>query len=73
VAFTKEAKRAHRAKPEVRQRERDYYNSWYQANRERVSKYKRDYYRGRVESGVSTTTNQLVLYQLVLFDANNKS
>jgi hypothetical protein len=65
VAFSKEAKRAHRAKPEVRQREREYKKNWNQANRQHINKYMRDYYRARVESGSTT------IKQSDLFDASN--
>jgi hypothetical protein len=66
MVFTAEQKRAHRSKPEVRQRAAEYKRNWNQANREHVNKYMRDHYRARVEGGSTTQTKQSEL-----FDASN--
>jgi hypothetical protein len=55
VAFNAEQKRAHRAKPEVRQREREYKADWDRTNREQRAEYQRRYRRGRAGSGSTTT------------------
>lgn len=66
MAFTAAQKRAHRMKPEVQAKAREYKKNWNQANRQRINKYMRDRYRARVDSGSTTQTKQSEL-----FDASN--
>ena len=65
MAFTAAQKQAHRMKPEVQAKAREYKKNWNQANRQRINKYARDHYRARVESGSTT------IKQSDLFDASN--
>jgi hypothetical protein len=59
MAFNAEQKQAHRAKPEVREQERQYNKAWRDQNKKRLAEYRRAYRCGVVASRSSTTTRDV--------------
>ena len=72
MAFNAEQKRAHRAKPQVRQREREYKADWDRTNRQARTEYQRRYRSGKVGGGSTTTApSPTTTNQSDLFDAGS--
>jgi hypothetical protein len=73
MAFTPAQKRAHRAKPEVRAKQRAYKREWDQENKQRRTQYMRDWRSGKVGGGSTTTATPptTTTNQGDLFDAGS--